>query len=626
MTHRKHERIPVTVLALALAAALVASLVSAPPATADDGLDGMFRLGYRFVDVDGTETKYKEDINLDEGVRVFEIELDWLPADGKGAVADRISLDVNNFGGDPFETLSFQMQKFGSYDFSYNRTKSAYFYEDIILPIPLAGDPGLALAGDFHHFDFDRVRDTADLTVRINPRARFLLGLERFTKKGDSTTSLDVSRDEFEFDRPVDESYNDVSVGFEYAWDKATIVIEERYREFENDIENFLPGGSLGGDPNDATTLFNYFYDTPYEYDSSSTTVRLNARPTTDWLIRASAMVQSLDLDLQASEFGQGTTFTGAPLFVAQEGAGEIERDTELFDLDVSYLINDRFALVGGVRSHTFDQVGESRLGDSTFEGLWDVETTVAELGFEASVTSDVTLSLGFLAESRDVDHDEHEEETDHDGYYARLGWSPGDVFSLQASYEDSSYDDPFTLSSPTDRERFKVTAKIDPDGGFWADLNALFYDFENSDSGWDAGRDQYGLRFGYRQDRVDFQLGYNVIESDRQVDQLVTTVGFGGGATFLFPVLYEADSEFLDARVRFEATDRVRLGADVRLYDNDGSFGLEREDVRGYFELDVCESYLVNLAYRTVDYEEDQFSFDDYSADIIEVSVGYRF
>jgi len=83
---------------------------------------------------------------------------------------------------------------------------------------------------------------------------------------------------------------------------------------------------------------------------------------------------------------------------------------------------------------------------------------------------------------------------------------------------------------------------------------------------------------------------------------------------------------DFFDARVRFHATDRFRLGADARFYDNSGTFGIERDDLRAYFEFDVCENYLVNLAYRTVDYDEKDFNFDDYDADIIEVSVGLRF
>lgn len=618
-------RLKASALAITAAAVIAVLLAAGTPALADtEGsyLDGSFRLGYRFVDVNGTETKYKEDINLEEGVRLFEIDVNWRPAKGENAAADRISLDVDNFGGDPFESLHFAAQKFGKYDFRYDRTKSTYFYQDIILPVELTDDPRLALAGDFHHFDFDRVRDSAQLNVRINPRAKFLLGFERFTRDGESTTVLDLQRDEFEFDAPVHESYNDISAGFEYSWDKATLVLEQRYREFENDQERFLPGGSPGENTGNASELYNYVYDTPYDYTSNSTTVRLNARPGDDWLVRASAMVQSLDLDLTALEEGSGTGANGQPFAISDTGRGEISRDTDLFNLDISYLVNDRVAIIGGVRQYNFDQIGDSELGGDTFEGEWDVETTSVEAGVETTLTQGVTLAVGVLTESRDATHEGETETTDHDGVFARFGWSPNDVFRLQASYEDSSYDDPFTVTSPTDRERLKITAKIDPNGtagkGFWASANALFTTFDNSDSGWEANRDQIGVRLGYRQDRVDFQAGYQNIDMDREINPIVL------GS--LFPLFYDGDSDFFDARVRFSATDRFRLGADARFYDNSGTFGIERDDLRGYFEFDVCENYLVNLAYRTVDYNEKDFNFDDYDADIIEVSVGYRF
>ena len=69
-----------------------------------------------------------------------------------------------------------------------------------------------------------------------------------------------------------------------------------------------------------------------------------------------------------------------------------------------------------------------------------------------------------------------------------------------------------------------------------------------------------------------------------------------------------------------------MRIGADARVYDNSGTFGVERDDLRAYFEVDCGENYLVNLAYRTIDFNEKDFNFDDYDADIVEVSVGYRF
>ena len=88
------------------------------PAAAEEGeIDGRFRLGYRFVDTSGNENKYREDLNLDEGARLFELRLDFEAPENLRTLVDRASLDVQTFGGDPFETLHLRVQRFGSFDF-----------------------------------------------------------------------------------------------------------------------------------------------------------------------------------------------------------------------------------------------------------------------------------------------------------------------------------------------------------------------------------------------------------------------------------------------------------------------------------------------------------------------------
>ncbi|MEM9556905.1 MAG: hypothetical protein AAGC60_21780 [Acidobacteriota bacterium] len=641
MTHRQHlpksgaaaRRGAARRLAgVVLAGLLVAPVVLPAPAAAQlSDSDGLIRIGYRFVDIDGAERKYREDLNLDEGARLFELRLD---ATDLGSALDRATLDIDNYGGDPFETLRLDLRKHGSWNFSYQRTKSAYFYDDLILPVEQAGDPALALAGDFHTFDFDRVRDTAKFGLRFSPRAKLDVGLERWTKRGESTTTLDISRDEFEFDQPIDDSFDQLRVGFTYDWGKTTLVLEERITEQEYDVSIFLPGASLGEDPNDATTLDFFFFDRPATVDSNTHTARIVSRPADRWTIRAAASVIESELDTDASQEGRGTAFTGQPLDIDIEGDARVEYDAEVFDFDLSYLINERLALVGGLRRHAFDQQGDVQLNVDG-ESVWDVETTGAELGLEAQLTATVTLSGGVRYESRDVEHAQttsgplgelEEYSTDHDGFWTSLGWNASKQFRLEVTAETSSYDDPFTLTSPSDRERLRLHARWNGDQGVYFDAIAVANSWENDDSGWEADTENLSLRAGVRRDTFDLRVGYTMVETDRSIDQLVTTLpGFGGGQTFLFPTLYESGADFIDLRARWRPNDRLQLGADALLYDNTGSFGLEREDLRAYVQVGLLDGYLVQLAYRTVDYTEEAQSFDDYEAEIAELSVGYR-
>ena len=62
---------------IALAAAACAGTVSAQ--TGSSALSGRATLGLRSVDVDGSTDKYREDINLDDGVRLFDFSFSYAP-------------------------------------------------------------------------------------------------------------------------------------------------------------------------------------------------------------------------------------------------------------------------------------------------------------------------------------------------------------------------------------------------------------------------------------------------------------------------------------------------------------------------------------------------------------------
>ena len=80
----------------------------------DQTFYGNFKMGYRFVDTSGADTKYKEDLNLDTGVRLFDFSLHYTPTEQFRSLFDRIDVNIYNFGGDPFETMRLSIQKFGN--------------------------------------------------------------------------------------------------------------------------------------------------------------------------------------------------------------------------------------------------------------------------------------------------------------------------------------------------------------------------------------------------------------------------------------------------------------------------------------------------------------------------------
>jgi hypothetical protein len=133
-------------------------------------------------------------------------------------------------------------------------------------------------------------------------------------------------------------------------------------------------------------------------------------------------------------------------------------------------------------------------------------------------------------------------------------------------------------------------------------------------------------LRLGYRFPGLSLSAGYTFIDVEREIDQIVTTLpGFGGGQTLLFPIFFEADSDFVDARIVWAAATRLKVGAQGRWYENRGSFGVTTRDLSAFVELGFGRGYVAHLGYRDRDYDQTQQDWDDYRARITELSIGYR-
>jgi hypothetical protein len=623
---------PASATALSTLAALLLGFLLSPALGAQTGssFTGSFLIGFQSVDVNGADNKYREDINLDSGPRLFNLHFDLTPGEELGNFADQLQFDVSDLGNSPFQTISLRMRKNARYEFRYDRRQSDYFYEDTILPPELA-DIRLSSGGDFHTFDYQRVRDTANLQFFLSPAAKLSFGIEHMTKRGNSTTTIDISRDEFEFDRPVEEDLNRYTAGFEYAWDKVTLVLEEGYHTYNNTGEIFLPGFSLGENPTGASLDF-YFLDQPYEQTTHEHTARLVARPNDRWNIVLGTVVQNAEIDVTASERSQGTSFSGGPLATDLTGGGNIDRDILLLDLSTTYRLNPRWAVVGAAWSRELDQKGSFAFGGSLNEGTWDIQTTGAEAGLEFQATPKVILSAGIREESRDVKHageegsdgsplDLEKETTDHTGLFATVAWRPSSKLRWVTRFENSAFDDPFTLVSPTDRQRLRsrLTWRWTEEWSLTGSYT-LMRD-ENDNSGWQGDSDQLQLHVALNRGPISATLGYGFLQIDREVNQLVDF----GGSPLPIPIAYNIDTDFIDGSLRWAIDERWAVGGDARIYSNDGSFGLDRTDLRGWVEALCGAGYVLRAGYRTVDYDETDYNFDDYDANILELGFGYR-
>lgn len=585
---------------------------------------GNFMFGYRFVDTSGADFKYKEDINLDDGVRLFNFDLCYMPNEKLKKLLDRLDINVYNFGGDPFETLGLSIQKYGRYKFQYNRKKAAYFYHDL-------HEAGGNLY-DLHAFDFDRVMDSGLLKVRLGSAFNLYLNFDRYTKKGDSVTTFDIDRIEFEFDKPIREDLKEVTVGVDINLNRYSFVIEEKIQDYENSNSLFLPGYADGGSGARYPSALNYFnLNQPYDLKSYTHIFKFSARPISSLLIAGSAQLISQDMDLTYSEEAEGISYLNRFFMYSFSGEGKFFRDIQLLDLDISYLLFDKLAIIGAVRYHDFDQDGFLTVNGEREDADLNFDTLGVEGALQYQFSPKFALTLGYRYEARDLEGTEtvtYEEETKRNGFFGNLKLDPSRAVKLTFDYQHGSYDDPYTLISPTSFNRLRATAKLSVDqinvsGSYlWNKSKSEIYD-----DLWESAKNQLSLRAGYHTQKVKIFGGYSYIDIEHKGDRTISypPSWSGPAGTFLWEILYEGKSSLLDGSILLSLDKNWKIGGYANYYSNTGFWEITRTSLKCYLQYTFQTGFIAQFGYRHVDFEEDLSGFNDYEANIFEVSFGYR-
>ncbi len=165
-------------LALVLLAALLAAIpllaqepaaspaVSPTPST-EPVVTGSIDLGYRFTSVGGDNDVYRSVVNLGQGPRL--IGLEFAVVDPKKRLFDRLEVRANNWGGDPYNSVTVNASKQGIYDFHFDYRDIAYFNLLPSFADPLLGS-GIVLDEDSY---FAR-RRMSDFQLDLMPGHRII--------------------------------------------------------------------------------------------------------------------------------------------------------------------------------------------------------------------------------------------------------------------------------------------------------------------------------------------------------------------------------------------------------------------------------------------------------------------
>ncbi len=617
----RRRKILLAVLSGALAFSLVFSLLAQEK---EENFQGNFRLGYRVVDTSGADFKYMEDINLKEGVRLFEFSLHYAPGEKFAKLFDRMDIHISNFGGDPFETLRLAIRKYGSYRFRYDRKKASYFYHDL-------HEAGSGLLYDQHTFAFDRIMDSGLFTIDLGKTANLYLNFDLSTKAGESTTTFDLNRVEYEFNKPVSEESRVVAVGVNVHFNGYSFVLEEKIEDYETSNSLFLPGYADGGPGARYPSSLNYYFlNQPYDFKVSTHTLKFNSRPFPGLLVAGSARLSDQDLNLSYSEDADGVDYLGFPFRYSLSGTGSFKRRVQLYELDVSCLLTNRLVAVGAVRYHDFEQDGSFTVDSSAESMALGFDTLGLEAGLQYQFSPRLALTLGLRHETRDLQDAEtvtNETQSLRSAFFGNIKWDLRRVGSLTLDYQRGYYDGPYTLISPTLHDRLKATAKVRfKQFDFTGSCLLVKAENEIPSELWESSRTQLKLRLGYRAEKVKVSAGYALIDVEHRSERTIFyPPSWAGPGTFPWSIHYEGKSHLLDGSLSLSLAEKWTVGTYANFYTNRGFWEISRTQARAYVEYTLAGGLNAQLGYRFVDFEEKISGFNDYQANIVEISFGYR-
>lgn len=626
-----------------LAVLVFSSSLALQAQDAEKNFSGNFSFGYRAVDTSGAYEKYREHINLDKGVRLFNFNLTYLASNDLKKLFDRIDLNVNNFGGDPFETIHVALQKYGAYKFQYDRKKSDYFYSDLSQD----GSGGLV---DYRRLDFNRVSDSAVFNLTLCKALNVYLNYDRYTKAGESTMAFDISRLEIEAEKPVSERLSEVAVGIDLHVARYGLTVEGRRQEFKNTNSLFLPGIAGGGSY--PTALAYYQLDQPYDFTSNIYTFRLSARPFDNMIFKGSAQFSKQNTNLRTAEDAAGVDYLDSSFMTEMAGTGSFKREIQLYDGDLTYLLFKKLAVIGGVRYSKFSQTGRLTVEGEAENADFGFHTLGVEGGLQYQFNAKFSMTAGYRYEKRELTGaDDEGEAILETATYAdntvRKGWFGNLRYDLKAvkmtmDYQHGVYDDPYTLISPTSYGRFRMTAKTQLKRVYLS-LTVLSVRIKNEiDNGvnfrvkytednisdlWKSSNDQFNLRLGYGGTKVSASIGYALIDFKTNTNRNVEYNPYwsGAGGTFLWKIDYRGKSTLLDGSFAYTVNPNWKFGAYLNSYKNSGFWPLERTMLKGYVEYTFTGGFVSQLAYRWYDFKEKDGGFNNYKAGILEFSFGYR-
>jgi hypothetical protein len=330
-----------------------------------------WELGYRFASVGGDDGKYRSDVNYGDGVRLLSSSLAIHSLEGHDNWFDEITLTTTGLGNDPYEAVTFRLQKNRLYRYDMLWRSNDYF------------NPGLTVASGEHLEDTTYQWQDHDLTLFPQSAFRIHAGYAHTTQNGPALTTeeeYNSQGDVFPLFENIREQYNEYRLGFDAKFGKFRLTVQHRWEYFKQDSTESVTTAETSAAPaasGTPATLTNFQSDEPYRGRTPGWMGNLTGE--FNWItINAKATYSGGKGDFVQNELAVGTNQIGVAQNeqIAVNGIGD--RPVLTGDFNLTLFPSSRLTLVSNTSADNTRMTG-----DDAFTEFNDATLTSSTVNFQ---------------------------------------------------------------------------------------------------------------------------------------------------------------------------------------------------------------------------------------------------
>ncbi len=639
------------------------------------GLKQTIEFGPRWRSVEGNEKVYRSHVNLGTGLKLLHSSFEATAPESRGRLFDRLAVELDNWGGDPYNTVDVSLKKNLAYDLRYRYQKIDYFTF-----IPDFANPLFGRGIFFDQHSYDSTRRTSSVRLKLFPesdRFRAHFSYTRNAAFGPAFTTVNLGGDEFLIRRLIKNRVNDYRIGFDVWLTKIRLSVEQGFRQFGDDQGNVLPGKlNLGNDPGlifDLEQLFLTDFLRGYFVRGTTPITRLGL---TSHRLRRIAFTARLtysdaEIDYRFAQSFAGLVLNRETSIFASDGLSRNRarptKPSTIADGTLRAAVARRLTVTNTFRAAHFTIAGSRLLTERfTDREAPDVPVQREETSFrrtrllslmnqlegEVAFTTNLIVRGGYRMEHRDVliaqsdlgfdtisgpdvpslnrHRREESEQTTHT-LLVGLSYRWRRLLRLALDYENGGYVTEFTGVGPRDYQRGRGRVTLRPNdrwlvtaSGSLTDQTrpsralALVRTFRNQNRSRSGGVSVSWLP----RERLSLDADYTRSHNTAQV-ALIDVLAGGAPRP---PLAYREDSHITHAGATVAVYKDARIALGYGLVRSRGSLPLQFHRPYARLNIPLHRTFSVNLAYQYYNYNERLHSIQNYRANLLTLSLKVSF